>query len=109
MPGPLVVDITVLRDRALVVEYDDGVVCEFPLHDLRAACPCAECRGKRERGAPLEPPLGRSGELRIDDAELTGAWGLSITWNDGHATGIYPWDSLRRWYDGATDAIAVEE
>ena len=100
MPGPLVVDITVHRDRALIVEYDDGAVCEFPLPELRAACPCAECRGKRERGESLEPPSGRSGELRIDNAELTGAWGLSITWNDGHATGIFPFEALRRWSEG---------
>jgi DUF971 family protein len=39
--------------------------------------------------------------LRIEEAELVGAWGLSVTWNDGHATGIYPWDALRRWCDEA--------
>jgi DUF971 family protein len=26
---------------------------------------------------------------------MYGAWGLQLTWNDGHATGIYPFDSLR--------------
>ena len=35
--------------------------------------------------------------LRIDDANLHGAWGLAITWNDGHATGIFPFEALRRW------------
>jgi DUF971 family protein len=38
--------------------------------------------------------------LRIDNAELHGAWGLSVTWNDGHSTGIYPFESLRRWREG---------
>ena len=31
---------------------------------------------------------------------LHGAWGLNITWNDGHRTGIFPFDALRRWSDG---------
>jgi DUF971 family protein len=35
--------------------------------------------------------------LRIEDANLHGAWGLLIAWNDGHATGIFPFESLRRW------------
>ena len=35
--------------------------------------------------------------LRIDGANLHGAWGLAITWNDGHTTGIFPFESLRRW------------
>jgi DUF971 family protein len=30
----------------------------------------------------------------IIDAEFGGAWGMSITWNDGHSTGIYSWDLL---------------
>ena len=38
--------------------------------------------------------------LRITNAELHGAWGLTIEWNDGHATGIFPFELLRRWRDG---------
>ena len=36
---------------------------------------------------PLWPTSSRP--LRVVDAELVGAWGLGITWNDGHSTGIY--------------------
>jgi DUF971 family protein len=32
--------------------------------------------------------------LRIVDAELVGAWGISFTWNDRHSTGIYSWELL---------------
>ena len=37
-------------------------------------------------------------------AELVGAWGMQIRWNDGHETGIYAWSMLRAWR--ATDADA---
>jgi DUF971 family protein len=38
--------------------------------------------------------------LRIESANLHGAWGLVVAWNDGHATGIFPFESLRRWDEG---------
>ena len=37
--------------------------------------------------------------LGVEQADLHGAWGLNITWNDGHATGIYPFEMLRRWHE----------
>ncbi len=94
--------IDVKRDEAVTITFGDGVVARFELEDLRKQCPCAECRGRRERGEVLWPRPGSPTPLRIDDAELHGAWGLNITWNDGHATGIFPFDALRRWHDGGT-------
>ena len=31
------------------------------------------------------------------DAEFTGNYGLQLKWNDGHQTGIFSWELLRRW------------
>ncbi|MBT5139221.1 MAG: DUF971 domain-containing protein [Acidimicrobiaceae bacterium] len=28
---------------------------------------------------------------------------MNITWNDGHSTGIYPFENLRRWSEGKHD------
>jgi DUF971 family protein len=101
----MVVDIAVDRARSLTVTFDDGLVCDFGLTELRANCPCAQCRAWRDRGELSWPRPGVSGELSIAGAELTGAWGLSITWSDGHSTGIYPWDALRRWWNERGDFI----
>ena len=90
-------DVTVDREVALTVEFADGRTCRFELEDLRRACPCAGCRGMRDRGDSPWPAPRSPQPLTITDAELVGAWGLSITWNDGHSTGIYPWDALRDW------------
>ena len=60
-------------------------------------CPCAECRGLRDRGQTVWPKPTSPEPLRAENAELVGAWGLSIPWNDGHSTGIYAWDVLRDW------------
>jgi DUF971 family protein len=100
-PVATVTDIDIDRERSVTVRYDDGRACTFGLEELRQACPCATCRSLRDRGEAAWPRPGPPLTLRIEEAELVGAWGLSVTWNDGHATGIYPWDALRRWCDEA--------
>lgn len=106
MSGPTEVrDVTVTRDAHVAVEFGDGHRCVFDLVDLRRACPCAACRGERDRGREPWPTERSPQPLTIVDAHLVGAWGLSITWNDGHATGIYPWESLRRWCDAGTPEL----
>ncbi|MCU1345424.1 MAG: hypothetical protein JWL70_1690 [Acidimicrobiia bacterium] len=90
-----VVDVRVDRATSLTITYDDGHQCSFPLPELRQICPCATCRGIRDAGGEVV----LIDALAISDAELVGAWGISLTWSDGHNTGIYPWDALRRWCD----------
>ena len=87
-------DVTVERDSGVRLVFGDGVTAEFNLVELRLHCPCAGCRADRERGLEPWPKPGSPIPLRIADASLVGAWGISLTWNDGHATGIYPWEYL---------------
>jgi len=92
--------IDVARDEAVTITFLDGHVARFDLLALRQGCPCAACRGLRDQGASVWPRAGSPTPLRIDNANLHGAWGLAITWNDGHSTGIFPFESLRRWHTG---------
>ncbi|MFP3902063.1 MAG: DUF971 domain-containing protein [Acidimicrobiia bacterium] len=92
--------IDVERSESVTVTFFDGTVATFGLEPLRRACPCATCRGLRDRGEAAWPRPGSPTPLRIEDAQLHGAWGLAITWNDGHATGIYPFEQLRLWHEG---------
>ncbi|MBA3287481.1 MAG: DUF971 domain-containing protein [Acidimicrobiia bacterium] len=91
--------IDVAKDAAVTVTYLDGYVARFDLVSLRQGCPCATCRNFRERGEDSWPRPNSPVPLRVERAQLHGAWGLNITWNDGHATGIYPFDLLRRWHE----------
>lgn len=93
------VDIDIVRDRGVTVTFEDGRECRFDVQSLRANCPCAGCRGWRERGQPAWPRPGQATAVSIAHAELTGAWGLSIGWSDGHSTGIYAWAVLRQWWE----------
>ena len=86
----------------LIIDWEDGHHSEYPLAGLRAACPCAECRGGHENmGLPgnpemLEQPLrpGASGEL--EGLDQVGSYALQPAWKDGHRYGIYSWPYLRQ-------------
>src|SRR5262249_32036316 len=92
---PATIDVD--REAAVTITFRDGHVARFELVELRQACPCARCRGLRDQGEPAWPRPGSPEPLRIEHAELHGAWGLTTTWNDGHATGISPSESLYPW------------
>ncbi|MFT5203434.1 MAG: DUF971 family protein [Candidatus Aldehydirespiratoraceae bacterium] len=87
------------RARSVTATFGDGHVAVFTLTELRTECPCATCRDLRGRGEAAWPLPSSPIPLAITDASLHGAWGLNIVWNDGHSTGIYPFEVLRRWSD----------
>ena len=93
------VDLVVERGQGITASFADGHVASFALEELRLGCPCATCRDLRDRGSA---PWTKSGArtLAIADARFHGAWGINITWNDGHSTGIYTFEFLRRWSEG---------
>lgn len=101
-------EVTVARDREVTVVFEDGRTCRFGLEELRVHCPCAACRGVREQGGVPWPQPSSPRPLAVRTAELVGAWGLGIEWNDGHATGIYPWESLRRWCERGAPAFTPD-
>jgi DUF971 family protein len=85
------------RAAGLTVRWADGTATTFGLEELRVNCPCAECRGRREQGEVIWPRPGAPVPLQATSAELVGAWGITLHWNDGHETGIYAWGLLRAW------------
>jgi DUF971 family protein len=95
--APVEVDLD--RAQGLTLRWPDGTESAFGLEELRRNCPCAECRGLREQGLVVGPNPRSLLKLTAVSAELVGAWGLSITWSDGHSTGIYAWSILRAWRD----------
>ena len=94
-PPPASLDVD--RAEGLTATWPDGETTHYALEELRVHCPCAECRGLRERGLPVWPKPASPRPLRVEDAELVGAWGITFTWNDGHSTGIFSWALLRQW------------
>lgn len=83
----------------LAIKWEDGTEGYIPLEKLRRACPCAGCQGERDvmgvlHKAPEQPLTGASFELRT--VALIGGYAVQPVWADGHATGLYPFEYLRR-------------
>ncbi|MGB3412079.1 MAG: DUF971 domain-containing protein [Microthrixaceae bacterium] len=95
---PDVTDITIDREAmTMQLTFDDGASGTIGLMELRLNCPCATCRAARQVGRDVWPPARGDQTLALKDANLVGAWGLGVTWSDGHATGIYPFEDLHSW------------
>ncbi len=76
--------------RRVVVTWDDGHQSVFALDYLRSFCPCALCQGHQ----PKLRYLGLENQELVQ-IEGVGNYALSLTWRDGHNTGIYPFRLLR--------------
>jgi DUF971 family protein len=83
----------------LAIKWDDASESYIPLANLRRCCPCAGCKGEadilgniyKNPDQPLSAQATRL--LRIDNI---GGYAVKPVWEDGHATGIYSFDYLKR-------------
>lgn len=89
------------KSREFSIAWDDGHVSVYPFGLLRAACPCAQCRGGHENmhaepdASVFEQELANSPATRISNVKAVGSYALTIVWEDGHDYGIYNWHYLR--------------
>jgi DUF971 family protein len=87
--------------REFVITWNDGHTSIYPFGLLRAACPCASCRGGHEnmRSEPdaevFSMVMEDSPATRLSNVVAVGSYALTIVWEDGHDYGIYNWHYLR--------------
>ncbi len=87
------------------IDWRDGHRSAWTFAWLRDACPCATCHEEREaEGRPpgvakakpatllplYEPPA------RPVEVTPVGKYALRFEWSDGHESGIYSWEYLRK-------------
>jgi DUF971 family protein len=88
-------------ERNLSIDWNDGHKSNIEFGLLRAACPCATCRGGHENMKPepdssmFEILLPESTLTRLEKINMVGSYGLTMHWEDGHNYGIYTWLYLR--------------
>ncbi len=86
----------------VAIKWEDGTESYVPLQTLRRYCPCAGCKGEMDimgnlyKGPdiPLSPAAFKLREIRN-----VGGYAVQPVWGDGHASGIYSYDYLRRVAD----------
>lgn len=102
---PVKVRVLKTEGAGMQIDWKDGHRSAWSFEWLRNACPCATCHEEREKTsrAPGQPkpqpamllPMYKA-PPRPDTVTPTGNYAISFHWNDGHTSGIYSWDYLRR-------------
>ena len=87
------------------IDWKDGHQSSWTFSWLRDACPCATCHEERgasgrKAGEPKPKPATLlpmyKAPVRPESVSPVGRYAISFHWNDGHQSGIYSWDYLRR-------------
>ncbi len=92
--------IAISKSRGIQIDWKDGHHSDYGLQYLRDHCPCASCTGAH--GTPPRPKSNENPfqmyqkKLKMDSVEPVGNYAIRIMWNDGHSTGIYSFDHLRK-------------
>jgi DUF971 family protein len=88
--------ITVSAENTLELHWQDGSTAAIKTLTLRKYCPCATCAQERSQWSPTYIPLYSSEQLHIKSIESVGNYAIAIIWKDGHKTGIYTFEFLRK-------------
>ncbi|MCH9650772.1 MAG: DUF971 domain-containing protein [Deltaproteobacteria bacterium] len=81
------------EQRRLQLTWSDGHSAELDYDYLRGYCPCANCQGHSAEQIKYHPPTQA---VTAENIEPVGNYAISFLWSDGHSTGIYRFDFLRR-------------
>lgn len=113
---PLPKEITRVGEHDVKIVWQDGHESVYLARELRLRCPCAGCldpstrpEGLAQDSAPqkstgLREMTGRvrliassvPQDVRPLKIEQVGRYAINIRWSDGHHTGIYAFDYLRK-------------
>jgi DUF971 family protein len=96
--NPLSLERFELVGGELALAWGDGVESYLPLETLRRQCPCAACQGEPDalgRVVRPAPQVGPEG-FRLAEVAPVGGYALQLGWGDGHRSGIYSFELLRR-------------
>ncbi|MEC4682892.1 MAG: DUF971 domain-containing protein [Nitrospirota bacterium] len=95
MSHPLPQNIDAPSPQTVRILWRDGHESIYENRDLRVSCPCAGCvnewTGER---TVVESSIPR--DIRPTSWHLVGQYALSIGFSDGHSTGLYSFEILRK-------------
>ena len=86
----------------LAIKWDDGTESFIALELMRRRCPCASCHGETDilGNVYKGPERALSGtSFNLVRLNYVGGYAVSPVWGDGHSTGIYSFEYLKRLAD----------
>jgi len=91
--------IKVFNKTTLLIEWDEKTESKIGLKYLRDECPCANCKGETILLKTYRPPKTKMFNLEmymLQNIQPVGSYAIQISWKDGHTTGIYSWEYLKK-------------
>ncbi|MFL6519439.1 MAG: DUF971 domain-containing protein [Chthoniobacterales bacterium] len=90
-------DVQLIGDE-LAIAWSDGAESYLSLERFRRACPCAMCGGEPDvLGNIVRPDVNYTpSSFELVGWQLVGGYALQPRWADGHSTGLYSFQYLRR-------------
>jgi len=98
--------IAISKSKGIQIDWKDGHHSQYALAYLRDQCPCATCTGAHgtapeksdySAAAPAGNPFQMfKPTLKMLNVEAVGHYAIKIDWSDGHNTGIYSYEHLRK-------------
>ena len=79
----------------LEILWKDGHRSLYPVAYLRRACRCAACIDEWS-GEQILDPDSIAEDVRPVSIEPVGNYAIHIRWSDGHSSGIYSFEYLRK-------------
>ena len=88
----------------LAIKWQDGSESFLSLEKLRRHCPCAGCRGEMDVMGNLykgpERPLTAQ-SFQLTRLVTVGTYAVKPVWADGHSSGLFSFDYLKRVAEAA--------
>ncbi len=94
-PMPMPVEIGRANAHDVRIVWADGHESVYPARALRLACPCAGCV-EEMTGQVRLVDTGIPADVHPLAIRVVGRYAINIRWSDGHDTGLYAFDVLRR-------------
>ncbi len=88
--------IAIIEKRHLSILWENSGQTKIKLANLRRNCPCAICDAEREERGSKYIPLYTAEQLTIVNIQTIGHYAIGVQWKDGHNTGIYEFEHLRK-------------
>lgn len=83
------------EEGLLKMTFSDGEQHDYDTRILRGYCPCAHCQGHGSLPHKFNPIRSESA-ITVADVSQVGGYAICIAWEDGHNTGVYSFEMLRK-------------
>jgi len=87
-------------DSEITIEWSNGVETRYSAPQLRRSCPCASCVNEWT-GEKMLRDESVPDELKFGHISIVGRYALNFHFSDGHDTGIFSFEFLRKLSGGA--------